>query len=53
MKPTVDVLRNVILSYHSIQDARNLRHVCSDGCYGATGASLTSREAPCSHMYVK
>ena len=41
MKPTVDVMRNVILSYHSIQDARNLRHVCSDGCYGATGASLT------------
>ena len=50
MKHMADTLRNVILSCHSIQDARNLSHVCSNCCYGATGASLTAREAPCTHI---
>jgi hypothetical protein len=50
MKNTADTLRNVILSRHSIRDARNLSHVCSDCCYGATGGSLTAREATCTHV---
>jgi hypothetical protein len=45
MKHTADTLRNVILSCHSIRDARNLSHECTDCCYCATGASLTTREA--------
>ena len=45
MRHTVDTLRNVILSCHSIRDARNLSHECTDCCYCATGASLTAREA--------
>jgi hypothetical protein len=50
MKHTADTLRNVIFSCHSIRDARNFSHVCSDCCYGATGASVTAREAPCTHV---
>ena len=50
MENTADTLRNVILSRHSIRDARNLSHVCSDCCYGATGGSLTAREATCTHV---
>ena len=45
MRHTADTLRNVILSCHSIRDARNLSHECTDCCYCATGASLTAREA--------
>ena len=45
MKHTADTLRNVILSCHSIRDARNLSHECTDCCYCDTGASLTGREA--------
>jgi hypothetical protein len=47
---TADTLRNVILSCHSIRDARNLSDVHSNCCYGATGASLTAREATCTHV---
>jgi hypothetical protein len=50
MKHTADPLRNVILSCQSIRDARNLSHVCTNCCYGATGASLTAREATCTHV---
>jgi hypothetical protein len=50
MKHTANTLRNVILSCHSIRDARNLSRVCSDCCYGATGASLTAREATCTQV---
>jgi hypothetical protein len=39
-----------MLSCHSIRDARNLSQVCSNRCYGATGASLTEREATCTHV---
>jgi hypothetical protein len=49
MKHTADTVRHVILTCHSIRDARNLSHVCCDCCYGATGASLTAREAPCTY----
>jgi hypothetical protein len=49
MKHSADTLRNVILSCHSIRDAKNLSHVCSDCCYGATGASLTARGATCAY----
>jgi hypothetical protein len=50
MKHTADTLRNVILSCDSIRDARNLSHVSSDCCYRASRASLTAREATCTHV---
>ena len=51
MENTADTLRNVILSRHSIRDARNLSHVYSNCYYGATGASaLTAREATCTQV---
>ena len=50
MKHNADTLRNVILSCDSIRDARNLSHVSSDCCYRASRASLTAREAPCTHV---
>ena len=50
MKHNADTLRNVILSCDSIRDARNLNHVSSDCCYRASRASLTAREAPCTHV---
>ena len=43
-KHTADTLRNGISSCYSIPDARNLSHVCSERCYGATGDSLNARE---------
>ena len=50
MKHNADTLRNVILSCDSIRDARNLSHVSSDCCHRASRASLTAREAPCTHV---
>jgi hypothetical protein len=49
MKHNADTLK-VILSCDSIRDARNLSHVSSDCCYRASRASLTAREAPCTHV---
>jgi len=49
MKHMADTLSNFMLSSHSIRDARNLSHVCRNCCYGATGAFLTARKAPCTH----
>ena len=45
-------LSNVILSCHSIREARNFNSVCCICCYGSTGASLTARRAACAHTYV-
>ena len=49
MKHTAHNLRNVILCCHSIRDAGTLSRVSNDCCYRATGASLTAREATCTH----
>ena len=51
-KRSADTLTNVILSCHSIRDARNLSRVCCYCGYGTTGSSLTARRAACTHTYV-
>ena len=51
MRDTADTLRNVILSCHSIRDARNLSHECTDCCYCATGACLTAGKQH-QHIYI-
>ena len=55
MKHTADTLRNVILSCHSIRDARNLSHVCSECCFERSTESQgplrpQGREARCTHV---
>ena len=43
-------LSNVILSCHSIREARNFNSVCCNCCYETTGASLTARRAAYTHL---
>jgi hypothetical protein len=49
-KRSADTLTNVILSCHSIRDARNLSRVCCYCGYVTTGSSLTARRAACTLM---
>jgi hypothetical protein len=51
-KLSADTLSNIILSCHSVRDARNLSRVCCNCGKGTRGASLTARRTACTHTYV-